>query len=95
MAASFGADLVLWIPKGKTLLTYELDGITCLAYNCDGSYLATGIKLTARKPPEIQIWDLSNNKDSVGILITSYKYTDVEDEVRSMIWDSEDNYLIM
>lgn len=86
MAASFGEDLVLWIPKGKSLLTYEMRGITCVAFNRDGKHLAVGVKLGERIKPEIQIWDVSS--DSIGIFITSFKYTDVEDEVRCIQWDA-------
>lgn len=97
MAASFGEDLVLWIPKGNSLLTYEMKGITCLAYNCEGAFLAVGIKLKQSKKiskrlPQIQFWDVSS--DSIGIFITSYRYDDVEDEVRCIAWDPNNKYVV-
>ncbi|XP_037025432.1 protein cortex [Bradysia coprophila] len=91
MTASFGEDLVIWIPKGKSSITYELKGITCLAYNFDGKYLAVGTKLE-EKLPQIQIWDLSS--DSVGVFITSWKYSRRKDEVRSVIWDPKNSFIV-
>ncbi|KAJ6646322.1 Protein cortex [Pseudolycoriella hygida] len=84
MAASFGEDLVLWIPKGKSLLTFEMKGITCLEYNYDGMYLAVGVKIAEQTLPELQIWDVSS--DSIGVFITSYRYANAKDEVRSIVW---------
>ncbi|KAG4065287.1 hypothetical protein HA402_012729 [Bradysia odoriphaga] len=91
MTASFGEDLVIWIPKGKSSITYELKGITCLAYSFDGKYLAVGKKLED-KLPQIQIWDLSS--DTIGVFITSYKYSRRKDEVRSVIWDPKNSFIV-
>lgn len=87
MAASFGEDLVLWIPKGKSLLTYEMKGITCLQYNNEGKYLAVGVKLDEFMLSEVQIWDVSS--DSIGIFVTSFQYPRIEDEVRCIAWDAK------
>lgn len=92
MAASFGEDLVLWVPKGKSLLTYEMKGITCLAYNCEGKYLAVGVKLKPKIPPELQIWDVSS--DAIGIFITSYEYHNSKDEARCVLWDPRNTYMV-
>ncbi len=92
MAASFGEDLVLWAPKGKTILTYVMKGITCLAYNCKGNYIAVGIKLKDTALPQIQLWDVSS--DSVGVFLTSHKYQDSQDEVRCVVWDPKNEYII-
>lgn len=92
MAASFGEDLVIWIPKGKTLLTYEIKGITCLAYNINGKYIAVGIKVKDESLPEIQIWDLSS--DSIGIFVTSFEYPDNEDQIRCMAWDPKNSCIV-
>lgn len=92
MAASFGEDLVLWIPKGKTLLTYEMKGITTLAYNIGGKYLAVGIKVKYGVLAELQIWDVSS--DSIGIFVTSFEYADVGDEIRSVVWYPKNAYIV-
>lgn len=91
MTASFGEDLVIWIPKAKSSITYDLKGITCLAYNFDGKYLAVGVKLED-KLPQVQIWDLSS--DSLGVFITSYRYCRPKDEVRSLVWDPKSVFIV-
>lgn len=91
MTASFGEDLVIWLPKGKSSITYDLQGITCLAYNFDGKLLAVGVKLEG-KLPQLQIWDLSS--DTIGVFITSYKYNCVSNEVRSVVWDPKNEFIV-
>lgn len=91
MTASFGEDLVIWLPKGKSSITYDLQGITCLAYNFDGKLLAVGVKLE-NKLPQLQIWDLSS--DTIGVFITSYKYNCDSNEVRSVVWDPKNEFIV-
>lgn len=92
MAASFGEDLVIWIPKGKTLLNYTIKGITSLAYNYDGKYIAVGIQLDEDIFPQIQIWDISS--DSIGVFVSSYEYTVHDDDIRCIIWDPKTKYIV-
>lgn len=92
LAASFGEDLVLWVPKGRSILTYDIKGITALAYNSEGKYIAIGVKVDEKILPQIQIWDVSS--DSMGIFVSSFVYAVFDDEVRCIIWDPKSKYIV-
>lgn len=44
IAASFGFDLVIWMPDSDATVVYRLEGITSLKHNSEGKMLAVGVK---------------------------------------------------
>lgn len=44
IAASFGVDLVLWIPHSESTVVYRLEGINALSFSNTGKLLAVSIK---------------------------------------------------
>lgn len=44
IAASFGMDLVVWMPRSDDTVVYRLQGIKTLEYSADGKLLAACVK---------------------------------------------------
>lgn len=44
IAASFGVDLVVWMPRSDDTVVYRLEGIKTLEYSADGKTLAASVK---------------------------------------------------
>lgn len=43
IAASFGVDLVVWLPRSDDTVVYRLEGIKTLEYSADGKFLAASV----------------------------------------------------
>lgn len=44
IAASFGIDLVLWLPDSDATVVYRLEGIKALQHSCDGKMMAVAVR---------------------------------------------------
>lgn len=89
IAASFGEDVVLWVWKNQNTVTYEIKGITSLAYNINGDILALGIKSLSSS--ELRLYDVSNSSTLISTI--SYEYPDDTDEIRCIEWDPKNKYV--